>query len=144
MLLEGLAALAGAGGTALVGAMATDAWQSTRSGVARLFGRGGTARQAAIETQLDSNTTLVAQAEDPDEARQTLAGLWRLELTELLRWHPDAEDELRALITQIQDALPAAQQTWVQTNIARDQATQHIVQRGNLHVHPGSTEPEPR
>lgn len=144
MLLEGLAALAGAGGTALVGAMATDAWQSTRSRVARLFGRGGPERQAAIETQLDSNATLVAQAEDPDEARQSLAGVWRLELESLLRQYPDAEDELQALITQIHQALPTAQQTWVQTNIARDQATQNIVQHGNLHVHPGSTEPEPR
>jgi len=57
MLVEALAALAGAGGTALVGAMATDAWNSTRSGVARLFGRGGTAQQTAIEAQFDVNAT---------------------------------------------------------------------------------------
>ena len=147
MLVEGLTALAGAGGTALVGAMATDAWQTTRAGVARLFGRGGPDRQAAIETQLDSNAALVAQAEDPseiDEIRQSLAGMWRLELAALLRRHPEAEDELRALVAQIHDALPAPQQTWVQTNIACDQATQNIVQHGNLHVHPGDTGPESR
>ncbi|HEU0087214.1 MAG TPA: hypothetical protein VFQ77_06150 [Pseudonocardiaceae bacterium] len=141
MLAEALAALAGAGGTALVGAMATDAWQATRSGVARLFGRGGPARQKAIEAQLDSNATLVAQAEDPDEVRQSLAAVWRLELAALLRQHPDAEDELRALVAQIHEELPAPQQTWVQTNIARDQATQYNVQHGNLHVHPGGTGP---
>ncbi|MGH3950776.1 MAG: hypothetical protein ACRDSE_16940 [Pseudonocardiaceae bacterium] len=137
MLAEGLAALAGAGGTALVGAMATDAWRATRSGVARLFGRGGPARQTAIEAQLDGNAALVAQAEDPDEARQNLAAVWRLELAALLRQHPETEDELRALVARIHEALPAAQQTWVQTNIARDQATQNIVQHGNVHVHPG-------
>ncbi|MGH3907240.1 MAG: hypothetical protein ACRDTE_24145 [Pseudonocardiaceae bacterium] len=147
MLVEGLAALAGAGGTALVGAMATDAWQVTRAGVARLFGRGGAVRQAAIEAQLDNNAILVDHAADPgeiDEIRQSLAGMWRLELATLLRQHPDAEDELRALVAQIHDALPASQQTWVQTNIARDQATQNIVQHGNLHVHPGGTGPQPR
>ncbi|MFN2496846.1 MAG: hypothetical protein ABR608_13200 [Pseudonocardiaceae bacterium] len=141
MLVEGLAALAGAGGSALVGAMATDAWRATRSGVAQLFGRGGPAQQRAIEGQLDSNATLVAQAEDPDEVRQSLAAVWRLELAALLRQHPDAEDELRALVAQIHEELPAPQQTWVQTNIARDQATQNIVQHGNLHVHPDGTGP---
>jgi hypothetical protein len=91
--------------------------------VAALAGAGGTA--------------LVAQAEDADEVRQSLAPVWRLELAALLRQHPDAEDELRALVAQIQKALPVAQQTWVQTNIAREQATQYNVQHGNMHVHPG-------
>lgn len=138
MLVEGLAELAAAGGTGLVGAMATDAWQATRAGVARLFGRAGPQRQAEIGTQLDSNAALVAEATDPgevEEIRQSLAGMWRLELAALLRRDSGAEDELRALITQIHDALPAPQQTWVQTNIARDHATQNIVQHGNLHVH---------
>lgn len=142
MLVEGLAALAAAGGTGLVGAMATDAWQTARSGVARLFGRAGPQRQAEIETQLDSNAALVAGAEDPGEAeqiRQSLAGMWRLELAALLRRDPGAEDDLRALVAQIHDALPAPQQTWVQTNIARDHATQNIVQHGTMHVHPGGT-----
>ena len=39
MLSEALAALAATGGTALVGAMATDAWQTARDRVLRLFGR---------------------------------------------------------------------------------------------------------
>src|SRR5581483_9272505 len=72
VLGEVAAALAEAGGSALVGAMATDAWQATRSGVARLFGRDGSARRAAIEAQLDGNAALVAQAEDPDEVRASL------------------------------------------------------------------------
>jgi hypothetical protein len=142
MLAEALAALAGAGGTALVEAMATDAWQATRTGVARLFGRGGPARQTAIETQLDGHAALVAQAEDPDEVRQSLAAVWRLELTALLSQHPDAEDELRALVAQIQQALPAGAQTWVQTNIARERSAQYNVQHGDLHVHPAHLHPD--
>lgn len=137
MLGELAAALADAGGTALVGAMATDAWQATRSGVSRLFGRGGSARQSVIEAQLDDNAALVAQAEDPEAARQSLVPVWRLQLEALLRQHPDAEEELRVLVAQVRQALPASQQAWVQTNIARDEATQNIVQHGTLHVHPG-------
>jgi hypothetical protein len=137
MLAEALIALAGAGGSALVGAMATDAWQATRAGVARLFGHGGSDRQTAIEAQLDGNAALVAQASDPDEVRQSLAAVWRLELAALLRQYPETEDELRALVEQIQQVLPPGQQTWVQTNIARDRSTQYNVQHGDIHVHPG-------
>ncbi|MGH3797895.1 MAG: hypothetical protein ACRDSP_23765 [Pseudonocardiaceae bacterium] len=92
--------LAETGSTSLVGAMATDTWQTTRSGVARLFGRGRPARQARIEAQLDDNAALVAQAEDPDEVRQSLVPVWRMELEALLRRHPDAAKELRALLAQ--------------------------------------------
>lgn len=47
-MLKKLAALAGAVGTTVVGPMAIDTWQATRSGVARLLGRGEPARQAGI------------------------------------------------------------------------------------------------
>lgn len=40
MLTETLELLAATGGTALVSAAATDAWQTTRSGFTRLLGRG--------------------------------------------------------------------------------------------------------
>lgn len=142
MTLEGVAALATAGGTALVGAMATDAWQHARAAVIRLFTRDSTARQATLEAQLESNAALVAQAENPDQARHALAGVWRLELESLLRRHPEVEEELRTMITQIRDALPAPQQTWVQTTIARGRATQNIVQHGDSHVHPDDTGPD--
>ncbi len=141
MLGEVAAALAEAGGSALVGAMATDAWQATRSGVARLFGRDGSARRAAIEAQLDGNAALVAQAEDPDEVRASLVPVWRLQLEALLREYPDVVEELRVLVGQARESLPASQQAWVQTNIAHDRATQNIVQHGTLHVHPGEQSP---
>lgn len=121
--------------------MATDAWGATRSGVARLFGRGGSARQAAIEAQLDGNAALVAKAGDPDEVRASLVPVWRLQLEALLSEYPDVGEELRVLVAQVRQALPAPQQSWVQTNIARDQARQNIVQRGTLHVHHGGEGP---
>jgi hypothetical protein len=137
VLGEVAAELAGAGGSALVGAMATDAWQAARSGVARLFRRGGPERQSAIEAQLDGNAALVVQAEDAAAVRRSLVPVWRLQLEALLRQCPEVEEELRALVVQVREALPPPQQSWVQTNIARDEARQNIVQHGTLHVHSG-------
>jgi hypothetical protein len=137
MLSELATELAGAGGSALVGAMATDVWQATRSRVTRLFGSSGPQRQNAIEAQLDDNAALVGRAEDPEAVRQSLVPVWRLQLEALLGEHPEVAEELRALVAQVREALPAQAQVWVQTNIAREQARQNIVQHGTLHVHPG-------
>jgi hypothetical protein len=120
--------------------MATDAWQSTRSWVAGLFSRGGSVEQAAIEAQLDGHAALVAQADDPDGVRESLVAVWQLQLQSLLRQHPEVEEDLRELVALVGEALPVAQQTWVQTNIARNQSKQNIVQHGTLHVHPGGAE----
>jgi hypothetical protein len=122
-IVAAVAKVAGAGGTALVGAMATPGWQTTRSGVSGLFGCDGPAHQTAIEAQLDAHAALVALAADPDEVRQGLAVVWRVALGTLLRQHPEAEEKLRALLVQIYEALPARQQVWVQTTIARDKTT---------------------
>jgi hypothetical protein len=138
-VLGGLAELAGAGGSALVGAMATDAWQAARSGIGRLFSRGGPARQAAIEAQLDGNAALVAGAADADRARKSLVPVWQMELEGLLREYPEVEEELRAVVARVLQTLPAPPQSWVQTNIAREQATQNIVQHGTLHLPSGET-----
>ena len=135
MVAETLAALATAGATTLVGAMATDAWQTAKTGIARLFGRSGPEQQAAIKAQLGRNATQVEQAEDADRARQRLAASWELELESLLAEDPDAAEELKVLIAQVHAKLPPAQQTWVQTNIARDHGTVFAVQGGNLVIH---------
>jgi anti-sigma factor RsiW len=114
MLTEALVALASTAGTTLVGAMATDAWQTARTGITRLFGRGSEARRADIEAQLDRNEAAVRQSERPDQIRQMLAPGWQVELQGLLEQSPEAEPELRELVGQIQQALPAAQRAWVQ------------------------------
>lgn len=148
MLTDALATLAATGGRALVGAMGTDAWQATRNGMARLFGRQGPHRQAAVEAQLDGNIALVERASDPDLAREGLVPLWHMEPARLLEEHPDAEAELQELIAQMRDALPAEQQQWVQTNLARDNSTLFAVQGGNIFYHEfptaGRQEPSPQ
>lgn len=99
-----LAALATAGGNALVAAMATDGWEVIKKQFARLLGQGG-----KKETE-----TAVARLE---EARKSLAGLsgaeleraqaeqevaWRTRLVDLLENAPTAATELRVLVGEIQ------------------------------------------
>ncbi|GAB4051447.1 hypothetical protein [Catellatospora paridis] len=135
MLSEALAALAVSGGTALVGAMATDAWNVARDGVSRLLKRVGPGRRAAIEAQLDANVALVEGAHDPEQARQALAPVWQLQLTQLLEEDPELEAALLDLTNRIQAALPVQHQQWVQTNIARDNSRLFAVQGGNIFYH---------
>ncbi|MEV6205704.1 hypothetical protein [Kitasatospora sp. NPDC051914] len=137
MLAESLTALAGAGASALIGAMATDLWQGTRGGVVRLFGRGGEARGEAIGAQLDEDAVLVGRAEPAgaDEIRAELLPVWRRRLLLLLEEHPDSESELRELVARVQDGLPAERQVWTQSNTARDHGTLFAVQGGSLHYH---------
>lgn len=37
----------------------------------------------------------MAEAEDPDMVRQSVAAVWELQLQALLRQHPETEDEMR-------------------------------------------------
>ena len=124
-----------AGGTTVVEAMATDSWAAARDGVARLFRHRGEEEQSAIEAQLDNNAALVARAGDGERARQSLVPLWVLELESLLNEYPDAVPELRTLISDIEATRPTAQKTWVQTNIARDNARVFASMAGNVVVH---------
>jgi hypothetical protein len=116
--------LAVAGATAFVTAMATSAWQATRAAVVKLFRRGEQSQQEAIESQLEGNAALVAQADDAESARQALVPMWRLQLEALLRDHPESERELRELIDQVRGQLPAEQpQSQINVQAGRDAYT---------------------
>ncbi|MFD0579543.1 ATP-binding protein [Dactylosporangium darangshiense] len=130
MVPETLAALATAGATTVVGAMATDAWNAAKNGIVGLFGRAGLREQQVVETQLERHARQVASAVDMDATRRRLAAAWEVELESLLASDPDIVEELRTLITSIQDQLPQGQRTWVQTNIARDHGHVFAVQGG--------------
>lgn len=144
-VLATCAAVTETAATALVAAMATSAWPTTRSEVAWLFERRTSAGVAAIEAQLDAHAALVAQADDAEEARRDLALTWRLQLEVLLRQHPKAENDLRILVVRVWETLPSSQQTWMRNAVAHQQATQHAslgaggqshFQRGG--IHPGN------
>ena len=143
MFIEGLEALAAAGGSAIVGAMATDAWEFTRSRMASLFGRGDARRTEAIEGQLEEDAGMLERAADTEHARQDLLPTWRRRLADYLTQDPEAAQGLRELVEQVQAKLPTQQQAWMQTNIAREHATQYIVQGGNQYVNPAGTSGPP-
>ncbi len=144
MLAESLVALAGAGGTALVGAMATDAWQTVRAGAARLFTRGGAAGQEVVEARLDRDAELVALAPEPERARQGLAQGWQVELEALLTAHPELADELRVFVERTVAALPRAEQNWTLNVTARDHGRAYGALGGNVVVHEAAQPDPPR
>lgn len=62
MLEAALAALAAAGGTAVVEAAGTDAWAGLRARVAQLFGRGDDGRERAELARLDATAAALTGA----------------------------------------------------------------------------------
>jgi hypothetical protein len=103
MLSEALAAVAAAGGTALVEAMTTDAWTSAKQGFARLLGRDKPEQQEVAERRLERSRQELAGKSDAalERARAEQAAAWRLRLSDLLEDDPAAEADLRALVAAL-------------------------------------------
>lgn len=99
MLTEVLAALASTGGTALV----TDSWEEIKGRFARLLGRGDAEETQAAAARLEDSRAVLARASGPAlvraQALQQIA--WQTRLADLLEQDPGAENELRALVTEI-------------------------------------------
>ncbi|MFI6233288.1 hypothetical protein ACIBD9_06995 [Micromonospora sp. NPDC050784] len=136
-MLEGwiLSAVA-AGGSALAGAVATDAWQSARTGVAGLFGRAGQRRAELAEVWADQTAAEIASAPAGQQVavRQRLALVWQQRLADLVEEHPELGDELRIWAADLRRRLPALQSDWVNTFIASDNATQYNAPGGSITV----------
>ncbi len=112
MLDEALAALAAAGGTAVVQAAGTDAWIGFRTRMARLLGRGDNQRERAELARLDQTAASLAEASPSDAERLRLHHevAWQTRLEILLEGLTIAErirfaDELRDLINSACDAI---------------------------------------
>jgi Major Facilitator Superfamily len=112
VLVEALAVLAAAGGTAVVQAAGTDAWAGLRQRVARLLGRGDEAREHAELARLDQTAATLA-AVDGSQAQQVHArqeAAWQTRFELFLEGLDDAgrdqaAAELRALLAEF--AIPA-------------------------------------
>ncbi|MEV4583094.1 hypothetical protein AB0K16_58785 [Nonomuraea jabiensis] len=96
-----------AAGTALVTAMATDAWQSARDGAVALWRKVRPEQADAVEAELVEVRELVLEARrDGDtETEQALAGSWQVRLQQLLRADPSLAGELRRVLEE--DLTPA-------------------------------------
>lgn len=135
--------LALAAATALVGAMATDAWQQARSSAVELWRRVHPERVPAVEAELAEVRAEVLQArraDDPDTELH-LASDWQRRLQRLLRDDPDLAGELQRLLDEeLAPLLPTGDdrsgpRTVVQK--ARASGGSHIYQAGgdqtNIH-----------
>ena len=101
-------ALAVVAGNSVVAAAVTDAFEGVRRTVARIFGRDKA--DPGTERRLDATRLrLTAISEDDaDDARTAQAGQWATRFADLLAEHPEAAAEVRALVADLQAALPAA------------------------------------
>ncbi|MFI0779335.1 hypothetical protein [Streptomyces sp. NPDC021212] len=145
-MLEELQALALSGATTLVGAMATDAWETARNRAAGLLGRHDPAQESALKAQLDNNSVLVSRAENTEQARQALVPMWHMQLEQLLQQERDTAGELTVLINDICAALPDSQKSWaqkVQNNIASNGGLVIAAQDGNVFMHQAATSRQP-
>jgi hypothetical protein len=110
MLAETLTALAALAGNTVVAAATTDAWEAARHGFARLLGRGDPDRTKVAERRLaETHEQLtVAAGADLEPVRSALQAQWVTRLVDLLEEDPGVEDDLRALVQEIQAELPAS------------------------------------
>ncbi|MFF1277621.1 hypothetical protein ACFVZC_30130 [Streptomyces marokkonensis] len=104
-----------AAGSALVAAMATDAWQQAQAGLVRLWQRVHPAQTDAVEEELAEVRTQVLSARDAGDAEteRALTGSWQWRLQLLLRDDPALAEELRRLLD---DTLAPAVRAHTQTD----------------------------
>ena len=107
MLTEAMAALAAAGGTAVVQAAGTDAWTGVRRQVARWFGRGNPQREDAELKRLDQTAGELeaARPAEVERVRIRQEAAWQGRIEALLESLEDIEraevaGELRTLLAQ--------------------------------------------
>jgi Tetratricopeptide repeat len=107
-LADDLVALASLAGNTLVAAAVTDAWEVACRGVARLLGRGDPSKTQLAEQRLDDTRQQLAEpkGEELEQARVAHAERWAGRLADLLEEDPAAVADLRALVQEIQAALP--------------------------------------
>jgi hypothetical protein len=136
MLTEALAALASAGGTALVAAMVTDGWEATKARFARLLGRGDTKRAEAAAARLEESRAALAGSPGRglERARAEQEVAWRTRLADLLEHDPGAEGELRVLVAEVQAQVLGSAGRVEQRAAAFDQAQQAVQGHGVQNV----------
>jgi hypothetical protein len=108
-MLEALIALAALAGNTVVAAAATDAWEAARHQFARLLGRGDPDRTRLAEGRLDQTRRQLqgVTGQELERAQAELGRVWQVRLEDLLEEDPGIEADLRAVVREIRDALPA-------------------------------------
>jgi hypothetical protein len=119
-----------AAGTALVQAIATDAWQQIKVAVTGLWRRVRPGHAGQVAGDLDElrEQVLQARADGDRGTEQALEGAWQLRLQELLRADPALAADLQQVLDQVlTPALSEAGQaqigTILMTGTSRDSST---------------------
>jgi len=101
-----LIALASAGGTAVVSAMATDGWNTLRSGVVTLWQQFRPDSADELERDLDTtrSTLLATPASEVELVREALHSAWQGRMLTLFLEDPAAAAELEALLSRLGEA----------------------------------------
>ncbi|WP_433334741.1 hypothetical protein [Spirillospora sp. CA-294931] len=113
-----LAGLAGAAGAALVQAMATDFWGSTRTRFARIVGRGTPVIEEDLTRELEESAGRLNR--DPFPRPTALAAeqeIWTALLTAFLAEHAEAAPELRDFETRLRRSLASEDAVQVVQNV---------------------------
>lgn len=118
-------------GTALVGAIATDAWQQVHEAVTGLWRRVHPRREDdSIGADLDElrEQVLVARRDGDARTERALEGAWQVRLQQLLRADPALADELQRVLDQVlTPAITSAEQarggTIIMTGSSHDSST---------------------
>lgn len=135
MVAEWVLTVASGSASALAGAAATDAWNVARGGLAKLFGWRGNRSAALAGRWADETAAAIEMADDQFAAREREARAWQQRFADFLEEFPEAADELRAWAEQVQSELPANQQSFVSTFLARDKSTQYNAPGGRMVIH---------
>ncbi|MCH6161569.1 hypothetical protein [Streptomyces marispadix] len=97
-----LIALASAGGTAVVSAMATDGWNTFRSGVVSLWRRFRPDSAVELERELETSRAALLATPDTEaeQVRQALRSAWEGRMLTLFLDDPVAAAEFEALLSK--------------------------------------------
>jgi len=125
--------LALAAATALMTAMATDAWSVVHAGVVSLWRRVYPDRVPAVESELvDARNELVVSRQAGDaEVEKELAADWRRKFQRLTQAHPELIPELRMLAEEWTRLAPAAE--WNRSGMTNIEQTAIATGRGTIY-----------
>jgi hypothetical protein len=141
-----LVALAAAGGTTLVQAVATDAWALVRGGFSSVLSRGDRTRVATVEQQLDrtrSEVEATTASPEADRVRDAHRAAWAARLEDLLVERPELAGALQKVLDDV--AAAGGSVGRVEQRVAGfDQAQQAVQGHGAQVVTFGSVTPAKR